>query len=179
MQEAARDPSAPDSRQAPGIEHALPVIATALPALEILQRLTNASRRGRLAGFEPKPAAGGLFAAAAHGHPFDSLLVGDHDAAAGRIRFRLVLLRKFPAIFAAILALTIWPGVYCMDELVSQVGLWRPEHPWLTYYWYLPLTVVPIPWIWRSVMVKSRRSAREHAGETIEAIAQAIGGKVE
>ncbi len=96
----------------------------------------------------------------------------------GELTFRLVLLKKMPTIFGVLLALTIWPGVYFMDEVVSQLGLWRADWPWLTYYWYLPLTVIPIPWMWRSMIAKSQRSAREHARETIEGIAREIGGTV-
>src|SRR5579862_938947 len=127
-------------RPRPAGRNALPSIATPATSQEIVERLTVASRRGRLAGFDPKPPGGSLFAAAAHGHPFDSLLVADHAPSQGRLTFRLVMLRRMPLAFAAILVFTIWPGVWFMDELMSQLGLWRGDHPWLTYYWYLPLT---------------------------------------
>ena len=179
QKDAARDQVVPVPRPQPGLDYALPTIATGASPQEIVERLTMASRRGKLAGFDPRPRCGGLFAAAAHGHQFDSLIVADHDGANGRLSFRLVMLRKMPLVFGAILALTIWPGVYCMDELVSQLGFWRPEHPWLTYYWYLPLTVLPMPWMSRSVVRRSVRSAREHARETIETIANGIGGSVQ
>ena len=99
---------------------------------------------------------------------------------AGRVVriFRLQLLRRLPLIFTAILLFTIWPGVYFMDELIAQFlpGLWRP---WVTYYWYLPLTVLPIPWMWRRTIARSTASAHEHARETIGTIARELGGSVE
>jgi hypothetical protein len=165
----------PDATPA-GASDALPTIRTSASAGEIRDRLTTLSRRGRLAGFDPKPADGSLFSASAHGHPFDSLLLANLDA--GRLTFRLLMLRKMPLIFAAILLFTIWPGVYFMDEVIAQFlpGLWRP---WVTYYWYLPITILPIPWMWRRTMARSTSSAREHARETIETIAKELSGSIE
>ena len=154
----------------------LPAIETSATESQIRERLAVASRRGRLAGFDPRPADGSLFGAAAHGHPFDSVLLGRLEN--GRLTFRLRVLRRLPAIFAAILAFTIWPGVWFMDELMVQLGLWNGEHPWLTYYWYLPITVLPIPWMWKSAMARSRRSADEHGRETIAAIAKELNGSI-
>jgi hypothetical protein len=170
----------PDSSAQPGAPltqegSALPSIQTAGVPQEVRERLATASRRGRLAGFDAAPSDGSLFAASAHGHPFDSTLLARLEG--GRLTFRLVMLRRMPMIFAAILLFTIWPGVYFMDEIVAQFlpGFWRP---WVTYYWYLPITSLPIPWMWRSTMARSRRSAREHACETIESIAKEIGGTI-
>src|SRR5262245_31712851 len=163
-------PSPPD-------QEALPRILTALTAEEILDGLALASKRGRLPGFVARPPGGGLFAVTAFGHPFDSDLIGEHRPEMGLV-FRLAMHRRLPVIFAVILVLTVWPGVYCVDELIAQLlpSLWRP---WTTYYWYIPLTILPAPWIWRSVIQRSRRSAREHAMETITKIAAEVGGVVE
>lgn len=165
-------------RIAPAGNAALRAIDTPLLPQEIVEQLRVASRRGRLAGFDPKPPGGGLFAAVAHGHPFDSLLIGDYQSAGGgggRLTFRLLLQPKLPLSFAAILLLTIWPGVYFTDEVVAQLlpSLWRP---WVTYYWYLPLTVLPMPWMWKTIMRRSRRATQEHASEAIKGIAKEIGG---
>lgn len=163
--------SAPSDSDAP-----LPSIRIAATPAQIRERLDTASRRGRLAGYNANPAGGSLFSASAHGHPFDSLLLARLEG--DRLIFRLQLLRRLPLIFAAILLFTIWPGVYFMDELIAQFlpGLWRP---WVTYYWYLPLTVLPIPWMWRRTIARSTASAHEHARETIGTIARELGGSVE
>jgi hypothetical protein len=140
-----------------------------LTAPEFLERLRVASRRGRLAGFESGNSS--TFRVSAHGHPFDGELVGrctgEHQGT--RVDFDLRMLPRMPALFAAIILFSIWPGVYFMDELIAQFlpGMWRP---WVTYYWYLPLTILPTPFLWRSVMAKSRRTMREHADETLAKI---------
>jgi hypothetical protein len=152
----------------------LPVIVTPLTRDQVFERLQTASRRGRLPGF--RETEGSLCSVAAHGVPFDgSLLVDVRD---GKVVFSLMMLKKLPVIFAVTLAVTIWPGVYFTDELVAVFlpSLWRP---WITYYWYLPLTVLPIPWIWRGLMRKSHASMHASAIEAIQKVAAEIGGKVE
>jgi hypothetical protein len=155
-------------------------VVTTASRSDILERLGTASRRGRLPGYTAG-GGGGLFSVAAHGHPFDGLLTGRYvpgdGGQPGRMVFELRLLPKLPAIFAIVLILSIWPGVWFTDELIAQYlpGLWRP---WVTYYWYLPLTVIPLPWAWASLMRKSRDSTRQAALEAIEKIAGEVGGSV-
>jgi len=152
----------------------LPRVATSLAAEQVLDRLQTASKRGRMAGFEK--GNGGLFTVAAHGVPFDGVLVA--DLRDGRLRFSVRMSKKLPAIFAAVLVFTIWPGVYFMDELIAVFtpSLWRP---WITYYWYLPITIVPIPWVWRGLMRKSRTSMHASAMDMIKKIAAEIDGTIE
>lgn len=168
------------SHPTPTSDSGLPCVLAPLDAPAIVERLTTASRRGRLAGFASSQAAGVLFQATAFGSPFEGVLEARAEGADGatRLRFQTRMLRKFPALFAAVLAFTIWPGVYFTDELVAQFlpGLWSP---WVTYYWYLPLTILPIPWVWRGAMRKSRRTMTEHARETVAKIAKELGGRVE
>src|SRR6266404_376581 len=104
--DTARHVAGPLPQPVPAGGIALPSILTDLSAAQIRERLTTASRRGRLAGFDPRPRDGALFAAAAHAHPFDSLLLG--ELRDGRIQFRLVMLRKIPLLFGAVLIFTIW-----------------------------------------------------------------------
>lgn len=164
----------------PTSDSGLQSVVVPLDSAAIVERLTTASRRGRLAGFTSSPAAGVLFQATAFGSPFEGVLEARGEPSDGgtRLRFQTRMLRKFPAIFAAVLAFTIWPGVYFTDELVAQFlpSVWSP---WVTYYWYLPLTILPVPWMWRGAMRKSRRTMTEHARETIAKIAKELGGRVE
>jgi hypothetical protein len=170
-----------DDRPAVGAtaDGGLPEVAADASADQIVERLSLASRRGRLPGFEARPTSDRLFAVAAHGHPFDGVLTAEHRAEVGRsrLRFRLMLHRKMPVIFAVAMLLTIWPGVYFMDELIAQFapGWWRP---WVTYYWYLPLTILPIPWLWASLMKRSRASIHAAVIEAIGRIAKEIGGDI-
>jgi hypothetical protein len=162
----------------------LPTIRTETPPDRILENLIVASRRGRLPGFARGQGDRdtGLFSADAHGNPFDGVLVATHSPAQGPVpaglTFRIRMLRRMPAIFLIALVVTVWPGVYFTDELIAQFapGLWRP---WVTYYWYIPLTLLPAPWIWKSALARSRRSMFAHATETIRKIAVEIGGRVD
>lgn len=146
---------------------ALPFIATPLTAEQVLDRLATASKRGRLAGFQPasRPA---LFHAAAHGNPFDGVLTG--SLREGRLEFSVRMLPKLPAIFAFVIILTIWPGVYLMDTLIPGEWGWIP-----TWWWYIPITVLPIPWMWRGLMKRSRAAIDASAKEAIAKIAQELG----
>jgi hypothetical protein len=139
----------------------------------VLERLGTLSRRGRLPGFEQ--GGRGLFSVEAHGHPFDAELIAEAhqaDPPGSELRFTLRLRRRMPTTFAAILLLTIWPGVYFMDQLIP--GEWGAISR-TVYWWYLPLTVVPIPWVWRSMMRKSRASSRREAEEAIRKIGAEVG----
>lgn len=155
----------------PDTQTTLPGIPTTLTPEQVRQRLTIASKRGRLAGFNASPPEG-MFAVAAHGHPFDGELIAEHSG--DRVRFRVRMLRKMPVIFAVVLVVTVYPGEYFMDQLIP--GEWG----WInTWWWYGPLTVLPLPWMWRSLMRKSRATIDASAREVIGKIAKEIEGQVE
>ncbi|MBX3377288.1 MAG: hypothetical protein KF678_09845 [Phycisphaeraceae bacterium] len=155
---------------------ALPRIVVGAGADTVVEKLRTASKRGRLAGFTAPSQGGALFSVAAHGRPFDGVLAGWLND--GRLEFRLNMHRRLPVIFAVVLLATVWPGVYFMDELIAVFlpSLWRP---WVTYYWYLPLTVLPLPWVWVGLMRRSRATIHASALEAIGKIAAETGGKVE
>lgn len=152
------------------------MIRTSLHAGEILDRLDQAARRGKLAGFT-KGGCGGLFSVETHGHPYDGDLIASANFGQpydGRITFQFRLRRKMPVIFAILLLATIWPGVYFMDQLIpGEWGLIRTE------WWYLPLTILPIPWMWRTLMRRSLASNRTMAEEAIAKMATELGGTPE
>src|SRR5262249_23055227 len=155
-------------------------VHTDLSPDQAVERLRTASRRGRLAGFAAPSKYGGLFSAAAFGRPFDEVLIGEASQRPGGgtdLRFRTHLLRGLPALYVAVLIFPIGPGVYSMDELIAQFlpGLW---HPWVTYYWYIPLTVIPLPWIWRGLRRKSRAAAHDAGHEAVRKIAAEIDGVI-
>lgn len=139
----------------------------------MLDRLEKQARRGRISEFE-RGAHGGLFSAEAFGSPFDHRVVAHAvgDAGGTLLRFELVRLRKLPLIFAVVLLITIWPGSWMTDSLLTTYfgfyNTWVTRWPWLTYAWYLPLTVLPIPWMWKSWTTKSRAMAEASAREVIE-----------
>ncbi len=148
----------------------LDTIATNQSADEVLRILQNMSKKGKLAGFAAQ-GPHGYIAVAAHGTPFDSKLLIHHEG--DELRFDLQLIKMFPSIFFALLIITIWPGLPLTDgfmssfqwyeKLVASTGI-------KTWYWYLPLTILPAPFAWKSSIKKSKASAIMSAQETIENI---------
>jgi hypothetical protein len=154
----------------------LPAVVTSLGRPEILERLRTASKRGRLAGFR-EGSGEGCFVAAAHGHPFDADLIGACSPGPGggtRLEFRTRMHRRMPWVFVVILIATVWPGVHFMDGLIPASWGWIP-----TWWWYMPVTALPLPWVWKGLMRKSRATIRAAAEEAIGKIAGETGGRVE
>ncbi len=114
---------------------------------------------------------GGSFSVAAFGQPFDGRLNASLDDE--KLTFSIRMLSKLPVIFGVVLLLTIWPGVYLTDQLIPGEWGWIP-----TWWWYLPITVLPIPWIWRGLMRKSRATMHASALEAIAKIAAEVDGQV-
>ncbi|MFI4897761.1 MAG: hypothetical protein ACIARR_08040 [Phycisphaerales bacterium JB059] len=146
---------------------------------DLLERL---SKKGQLPGYE-RGGDGGLFSVDAQGTPFDRRLVGRASERDGGtvLAWRLVTPRRWPVGIALVLALTVWPGWPITDSLLQtyfpgSYGAWTSG--WFrTWMWYLPVTVLPIPWFWKSTFRKVHESTLAHARETREKIREAIGGK--
>ncbi|MEM8757988.1 MAG: hypothetical protein AAGF47_09425 [Planctomycetota bacterium] len=151
----------------------LPAIATDLSAADIAERARRMSTNGKLPGHASDP---GLFSCAAFGNPFDYRLVATKSD--DRLSFQAERLKKLPTIYAIALAVTVWPGVVFTDSLLNTWFSWYPNASWITWAWYIPLTLIPIPWIWRSLARKSQASALVHAHEQIAKIATALDGEV-
>jgi len=153
----------------------LPHIATDLESTEIATRAQRQSERGKLPGFVAS-IPDGLFEANAFGNPFDYRLIAYH--APNKLNFNLKIKRKMPIIFWVVMAFTIWPGVLFTDSILNTWFGWYPNETWITYAWYLPLTVLPLPWLHKAVMARTRLAALVHAHEQIHAIAKTLGGEV-
>jgi hypothetical protein len=147
-------------------------VQTGLTGEQILARMEAMSKKGKLAGFGRGGPEGAHAQFAAHGNPFDGLVLV--RAVDGRADFDLFMPRKMPVIFGVILALTVWPGLPITDSFLYGF-VWYERlmglASWLdTWMWYLPLTVIPAPFMLRSVIRKSRAAALEHARETVERV---------
>lgn len=153
----------------------LPRVQTSLTADEILKRAARQSERGKLPGFKSRP-SDGLFECAGFGNPFDYRLVTTHEP--GELQFTAKLKARSPAIFWGVMAFTVWPGVIFTDSLLNTWFSWYPNETWITYAWYLPLTLLPLPWLHKSVMNKTRTAALVHAHEQIHRFAFVIKGDV-
>ncbi|MCA9303782.1 MAG: hypothetical protein KC996_06640 [Phycisphaerales bacterium] len=145
----------------------LPTIPTTLDADEVVARLRNRSKRGKLPGFNDTPTQG-IASVAAYGTPFDGTLLIEH--AATELRFDAKLNKRVPTIFAIILVLTVWPGLPLTDSFLSNF-LWYEKllaKGLATWMWYVPTTILPLPFVWRTAIKKSKASIHAHALETIE-----------
>jgi len=163
----------------PSPDAPLPRVTCALTPKEIIERLDLAARRGRLAGYAPRGDAG--FTLDAFGTPFEfDINAGISPTPApastpapSTIRFSMIMRKKMPIIFALVLLFTVEPGRYFTDQLIP--GSWN----WInTMYWYYPLTILPLPWLWRSLLRKSSATGREHALEQIAKVAKECEGTV-
>lgn len=175
--DATSSPPPPEAAPASfPIQAPLPVIRSPLTPAAALERLATASKRGRLAGFE-RGAEPNTFTASIFSEPMDHLLLARIEASqdgGSVIRSTARMLKKMPIIFAATLILTIWPGVYLTDVMIP--GEWG----WIaTWIWYLPLTVIPTPWIWKSLMKKSRKGASLYVHELLTKIAAETNGRID
>jgi len=166
---------APPPAEWPALD-ALPEVRAALEPRAIVARLDTLARRGKLAGFAPSQQNGVLFEAACFGEPFDRVLearaAGEGDRTV--LKFSARLLPRIPAIFAVVTALTIWPGVWLTDSMLTTYFSWYKIPTW---WWYMPLTIIPMFWMVPKMIRKSERSCRESAARQIAAIDAALNGR--
>ncbi len=162
-EQATFDPRAP-----------LPSVTASISRGDVFEKLGKASRRGRLPGYRDR-AAQSQFDLDAFGQPFDHLLVGSvHEDGAGvRIDFTSSAKPRLPVIFALILIATIWPGLPITDSLIPGEWGW-----WPTWWWYLPLTILPLPFIVPKIWKRSQTAARSEAHAMIAKVAHETGGAV-
>ncbi|MFK7758457.1 MAG: hypothetical protein AB8C13_00760 [Phycisphaerales bacterium] len=157
----------------------LPVLHSEHDAHHVLELLSTMSKKGKLAGFVRGDSGGHGAVVDAHGNPFDSdLRIECSKQESGcTVRFTRTMRKRFPIIFALILVFTVWPGLPLTDSFLYSFGWYERlmGTRFDTWMWYLPFTVLPIPFVWRSTMKRSEDSAHGHALETIERIRQFIG----
>ncbi len=154
----------------------LPACVTTLTPEGVVARLDALARRGRLAGFG-RADAPDLFRADAHSAPFDHDLIarGTPERAGTRLEFRLAMRRRIPALFGGAIVLTIFPGVWLTESMLSTYFSWYRLSIWWTMAWYIPLTVLPLPWALAAMVRRSRRAAREEALAIIARIEGELG----
>lgn len=144
-------------------------IATSQPMQAVADKAQQLSRKGKLPGFERR---GEAFSFAGFGEPFDYIVSARPDA--GGVSFHGAMHRKLPLIFAVVIVLSIWPGSWLTDSMLRSYFTWYNFEAWVTYAWYIPLTVVPLLWIIPRMMRKSRDAAYKHAQEQIQTLRTAL-----
>lgn len=146
-----------------------PPLTVDLAPAEIIRRLEALARRGKLADFAETRGGPAIFTLIAYGQPFDYTLTASAAQEGSRttLTYRLQRQPKAPAITAAVLAVTIWPGVWLTD---SMLRTYWSSYDFATWMWYLPITVLPLPWFWLRVSRRSQAAAEAHAAELAETI---------
>jgi hypothetical protein len=151
---------------------AIPTLHAQVSADDLSERLEEASRRGRLPGLK-HGATRDSFRVRLYGGQFDRLLEGEAADRPGgcTLTMRTRLLPGMPLVFAAVCLFTIWPGVWLMDSMLTTY--WPASQGWWpTWTWYLPLTILPLPFAVRKVWRSSRGLATEDLRKTLTSIAR-------
>lgn len=143
----------------------LPSLITPLEQPEVLQRLDTAARRGNLPGFQREQGPY-LFSVEAFASPFEHRLFASASGENPGTRLTLTtrVLPKMPAIWAVIVAFCVWPGVWLTHSmLLTWFSSWYPKAQWITWAWYIPLTVLPLLWtlprMWRKCKAEAHADA--------------------
>lgn len=148
---------------------------------DLRDALTQAGRRGKLHGYEPTGPDN--FRLDCDAVPFEYELRGSvqPEGEGSLITLRARRRPLMPTVFAATLIFTVWPGVWLTDSLIdvywSTYARWGESMPWLTYAWYLPITALPLPWLWRSLTRKSAAMAGESVRDAIGAVRAVAGAE--
>ncbi|MDX2115662.1 MAG: hypothetical protein SFZ24_08595 [Planctomycetota bacterium] len=141
----------------------------------LIDRLSKMSKRGKLAGFERRPAEGG-FRVLAFGGVYDYELVGrvSGEGSGSVVRFEMRVLKKMPIAAVVILVLTVFPGLPLTDSMLSTYFDWYRIETW---WWYLPLVALMIPMMWKQYRA-SASAARVDGAEVIGKMAREVEGAV-
>lgn len=142
------------------------------PPDRVMAMLRTLSQRGKLPGFEPHP---GGFRARAFGDPFDHWLnAGLTPAGSGsKIEFSLRMAPRLPLVVLAVTLLTIQPGMWLTHSMLATYFPWYGQNV-STWWWYLPLVVLPMPVFVARMWSRSVRSARTHAFELRETLGRCL-----
>jgi hypothetical protein len=110
------------------------------------------------------------------GAPFEHVIRARAEGGSGggtTLRFEMARLPRMPLIFVVVLALTVWPGVWITDSMLKTYFTWYTIETW---WWYIPITVLPLPWAWRAIARKSALTAREDAAKAMATVRGALSG---
>jgi hypothetical protein len=156
---------------------ALPTITSPLPPAEAIARLDRLSKRGKLPGFEKIPGGGGGFTCDIFGAPFDRELVAQvvtTSSGGCEINAQSRLRLKLPLIYAAVLIVTVWPGVWLTDSMLKIYFSWYTIETW---WWYMPMCLLMIPAV-RKQWKTSQAVAAEETAELLKKIAGEVEGSL-
>lgn len=160
----------------------LPTLTTPLAPDQVIARLLALAKRGKLPEFHAIEAGATPdrrdFRVLAFGSPYDRDLFGEirRSGAGSTITFRSRLKRKMPTITIATMAVSLWPGVWLTDSMLSTYFSWYPRNAWITVAWYIPLTLAAVPMLIKQYR-KSEILTHAESHMVVEKIAAAIDAK--
>ena len=147
---------------------------------EVVARLDKAARRGDMPGLR-EGASRRTFRLRIFGELFDRELIGEARPAPSspsesEIVFRVRLLPLMPTVAIVTLVFVIWPGVWLTDSMLSTYfpGFTRAVPTW---WWYIPVTVIPLPWAIRAAWRKSCATADEEIVRAAERVRTALDAR--
>ncbi|MCK6476438.1 MAG: hypothetical protein L6Q35_06370 [Phycisphaerales bacterium] len=154
---------------------ALPVLTTAKTPDEVVAIVRALAQQGKAPGFEVRP---GGFHLRAFGDPFDHRLEATVEGRHGsRISLAMRLVPKLPLIFLVVAILTVQPGMWLTDSMLKTYSTWYASHV-QTWWWYVPLVILPMPFMGWRMWKKSKVAAADHARELVERLAASLGATV-
>jgi hypothetical protein len=140
---------------------------------DIALRLDALAKQGNLAGYAHDA---GCVSFSAFGSAIDyRVSVLRETPGLGAFVLRAALERKPIWILIATTVVTIWPGSWLTDSMLRS---YFSGYDWNTYAWYIPLTVLPMPWLVMRMLRGSRRAAWEHFQSVLPRVVAAIDGSV-
>jgi len=170
------------SLSGPRHAHTPPELLSPLDPSTVMERLGALAKRGKLPGFEDRSEAELVSHSNVHafrvlifGNPYDRELLGTitPEGEGSKLEFESRLLRKFPTIVIVVMVLALWPGVWLTDSMLATYFSWYPNNFWITAAWYLPLTLLCIPVLWKQFK-KSEAGCAAETSELLKKIATAI-----
>ena len=152
----------------------LPDIRVSMTREQALAELGRAARQGKLPEFRVGGAEGALFSASALGHPFDRDLLAHATSENNTLRlsFSLRWRKKAPIIYIVAMIATVEPGRYFLETMIPGSWGWGS-----IMWWYYPLTILPIPFMWLSFVRNSHRSTLKTARESHGSITSILDGR--
>ncbi|HMN42132.1 MAG TPA: hypothetical protein PKE29_14905 [Phycisphaerales bacterium] len=157
----------------------LPIITSPLSPVEVANTLDAAARRGKLPGFHKgpqqtrrTPSPDIAFHITDFGTPCESVMdaYAQPRGSGCELSFSLRLKPLIPWLFTVVSILTVWPGIWLTDSMLTA---YFPAYATLavqTWMWYLPLTVPFVPLGTWQVVRKSRSTAHAEALDLINKI---------
>jgi hypothetical protein len=163
------------------MSHPLAPIDTSHAPPDAVSLLARAAKQGKLPGFEAG-ASPSACSVEAFGTVFDHRIhIEFSPVSTGGSRATLTLVRPFkkPAIFLAVMLICIWPGYPMTDSMLRTWWGWYDTLPsWATIAWYLPLTILPMPFVWVKWTRESHAAAVAHSQEQRVAIEAILAPKI-